>query len=127
MAKDGTWVDHMFIQITAWYMGLDILILTTSSQPKYPFIHISGHIANCGELKSGPPILIGNYTNVHYQSLLNHDKDKNKGNHHEKKEGVIAENKQTQDFTFYQNEKRKTFQILKNGKIKCPGDLYFHH
>ena len=27
MAKDGTWVDHIFIQMTAWYMALDILIL----------------------------------------------------------------------------------------------------
>ena len=27
MVKDGTWVDHIFIQMTAWYMDLDILSL----------------------------------------------------------------------------------------------------
>ena len=30
MAQDGTWVDHIFIQMVAWYMELDLLILTTS-------------------------------------------------------------------------------------------------
>ena len=42
MAKDGNWVDHIFIQMTAWYMTLDILLLTTSSQPPNPFIIING-------------------------------------------------------------------------------------
>ena len=23
MAQDGTWVDHIFVQMTAWFMGLD--------------------------------------------------------------------------------------------------------
>ena len=31
MERDGTWVDSVFIQITAWLIGLDIQILTTSS------------------------------------------------------------------------------------------------
>ena len=65
MAKDGTWVDHIFIQVTAWYMALDILILTTSSQPPKPFIIIEGK-GNATD----PPLILGNYTNVHYQSLL---------------------------------------------------------
>ena len=42
MAKEGTWVDHIFIQMTAWYIALDIQILTTSSKPPNPFIIIKG-------------------------------------------------------------------------------------
>ena len=67
MAKEGTWVDHIFIQMTALYMALDILILTTSSQPPNPFIIIKGKDNDTG---SEPPLILGNYTNVHYQSLL---------------------------------------------------------
>ena len=63
MGKMGTWVDHIFIQMTAWFMNLDILILTTSSQPKNPFIHISGQIKNTHENISGPPLILGNFTN----------------------------------------------------------------
>ena len=44
MAKDGTWVDHMFVQVLAWYMELDILILTPSSNPENPFIFINGTV-----------------------------------------------------------------------------------
>ena len=70
MGKDGTWVDHIFIQMAAWYMTLDILILTTSSKPENPFIVISGHTNTTHASDSDPPLLLGNYTNVHYQSLL---------------------------------------------------------
>ena len=65
--KEGTWVDHIFIQMTAWYMTLDITILTTSSKPENPFIIIKGKENDAG---SGPPLILGNYTNIHYQSLL---------------------------------------------------------
>jgi hypothetical protein len=68
MANDGTWVDHMFVQVLAWYMELDIL--TTSSQPENPFIVINGNLNNVPQIASGPSLLLGNYTNVHYQSLL---------------------------------------------------------
>ena len=70
MEQDGTWIDSVFIQVTAWYIGLDIKILTTSSKPENPFIVISGNINNPLVNSGGPPILIGNYTNIHYQSLL---------------------------------------------------------
>ena len=70
MERDGTWVDSVFIQITAWFIGLDIQILTTSSKPDNPFIFISGNIDNTSMKSDGPPILVGNYTNVHYQSLI---------------------------------------------------------
>ena len=60
MGKDGTWVDHIFIQMTAWYMTLDILILTTSSKPENPFIVISGHTNITHASDSDPPLLLGN-------------------------------------------------------------------
>merc|ERR1711888_372243 len=48
MAQNGTWVDHMFVQMAAWYMELDILILTTSSKPDAPFLFICGDIDKSG-------------------------------------------------------------------------------
>ena len=44
MGQDGTWVDSVFVQVTAWYMGLDIKILTTSSKPENPYIIVTGDI-----------------------------------------------------------------------------------
>ena len=70
MAREGVWVDHLFVQMTAWYFELDINILTTSSKPPNPYIVISGNVNQTHDFVSGPPLLIGNYTNVHYQSLL---------------------------------------------------------
>ena len=70
MAEEGIWVDHLFVQMTAWYFELDIKILTTSSQPPNPYIVISGNVNQIPNFVSGPPLLVGNYTNVHYQSLL---------------------------------------------------------
>ena len=70
MAKDKTWVDSHFVQLTAWYIELDILILTPSSKRGNPFIKIQGNISNMEASASGPPLLLGNYTNIHYQSLL---------------------------------------------------------
>ena len=119
MAQDGTWVDHMFVQMTAWFMRLNILILTTSSLPDSPFIHISGNLTQSEEPQSGPPILIGNYTNVHYQSLLNDNRHKEKDNDKKssnKEQGI----QQNDDFTYIQDRKIKCFQTFNNGKIMCP-------
>ena len=54
----------MFVQVTAWFLGLDIKILTTSATQKTPFIVLYGDINNVDKLSSGPPLLIGNYTNA---------------------------------------------------------------
>ena len=70
MGKEGVWVDTVFVQLTAWYIGLDIKILTTSSTPENPFIIVSGNIDASSIAVRGPPLLLGYYTNVHYQSLL---------------------------------------------------------
>ena len=91
MAQDGTWVDHIFIQMVAWYMELDLLILTTSSQPENPFIFISGNIDNILAPDSIPPLLLGNYTNVHYQSLLLAHREMTQGNEQESNGNTVSQ------------------------------------
>ena len=46
MGQTGAWVDSTFVQVTAWLIGLDILILTTSSRKDQPFIQIIGNLNN---------------------------------------------------------------------------------
>ena len=110
MAQDGTWVDHIFVQMTAWFMRLDILILTTSSLPESPFIQISGNYSQSEEPQIGPPILIGNYTNVHYQSLLNDNRHTKKDNDEEKSSITEQGSKENDDFTYFQNGEIKRFK-----------------
>ena len=121
MASDGTWVDHMFVQMTAWFMGLDIFILTTSSVPASPFIIIDGNINESVRVQTGPPILIGNYTNVHYQSLLNDHHYMNEGINKNKK--IIpdqASKEESNDFVYYQNGETMTFKNKGEAKYECP-------
>ena len=37
MLTDGTWVDYTFVQATAWFLGHDILITTTTSRKDQPY------------------------------------------------------------------------------------------
>jgi uncharacterized protein YuzE len=109
MAQEDIWVDYLFVQVCAWYMELDMLILTTSSTLTDPFIFISGNFHNLPAPLSGPPLLLGNYTNVHYQSLLpinsNRKKIKN------------PENKTL--FEFNNNGKVISFKITEENGILC--------
>ena len=118
--------------MTAWYMTLDILILTTSSKPENPFILISGHENTTDASNSDPPLLMGNYTNVHYQSLL----PGQIVNLHEKKheshllkqsisktntkepENSLEENRD--DFIFRQGKLEIAFKSLGMSKWQCP-------
>ena len=69
MEEDRTWVDHKFIQATAWLIECDMLIMDTTCTVENPYIHISGNIENeyigCKEL-----LYLGSKSNCHYQSLL---------------------------------------------------------
>ena len=67
MLTDGTWVDFTFVQATAWFLGHDIMITTTTSRKDQPFISICGHI---NDQCQGEKIILGCKSNVHYQSLL---------------------------------------------------------
>ena len=70
MVADKTWVDFWFIQSTAWYLQLDMWIITTSSTENSPYIEISGNLEE-GVIPVNRPILIlGTKSNCHYQSLI---------------------------------------------------------
>jgi hypothetical protein len=125
MGHEGTWVDSVFVQVTAWYMGLDIQILTTSATPKNPFILVTGNITNTQVSSAGPSLLLGNYTNVHYQSLLplkmnvqyrpQTNLARTSG---EKKEKIdIAE---TDDFIYMHNGEKVIFPTVEREKLQCP-------
>ena len=79
MLKDGTWVDSHFVQLTAWYIELDIYILTPTSIPTNPFIKVQGNILNMDICAPGPKLFLGNSTNVHYQPLLPLQQSSNTG------------------------------------------------
>ena len=112
MGRNGTWVDHIFIQMTAWFMKLDMMILTTSSRPENPFIHLSGNLRTIPENTSGPPLLLGNYTNVHYQSLLEDNE--------EKQQGMENNDTKTEEFIFTEDRMTLIFKSSPRGQLKCP-------
>ena len=71
MWKDKIWADETFIQVTAWYLGLDIKILSTVSKPTTPFITVKGEEGFLSESsKPRPKLFVGYYPFLHYQSLL---------------------------------------------------------
>ena len=130
MAQDGTWVDHIFIQMTAWYMKLDILILTSSSQPEHPFIFISGNATDAQGTSSNPPLLIGNYTNIHYQSLLQdqrltsvtkvHESENEKKLRANRSDQIKSLGIKSDKFIFKQGKLEITFKSLDIQKWECP-------
>ena len=70
MTQNYEWVDYIFIQSTAWFLGHDILIITTTSTENHPFITISGNLLNENIPCQGIQLIIGSKSQVHYQSLL---------------------------------------------------------
>ena len=63
------WADGWFIQVTAWYLGLDLWIFDTACQ-EFPYItEIQGNMDNP---EDGTPceLVLGYLHNAHYQSLL---------------------------------------------------------
>ena len=56
MGLEGTWVDSIFVQVAAWYIGLDIKILVTSAKAENPFILVTGSIDNINESTDGPQL-----------------------------------------------------------------------
>ena len=70
MVRNYEWVDYIFIQSTAWFLGHDILIVTTTSTEDHPYLTISGNLIDEKIPCPGIPLTIGSKSNVHYQSLL---------------------------------------------------------
>ena len=58
------------MQATAWYLQLDIWIVSTSSTESSPYIVISGNLGDGIRPSDGPIITLGTKSNCHYQSLL---------------------------------------------------------
>ena len=124
MGRVGTWIDSVFVQVTAWYIGLDIKILITTAKAEHPFIIVTGSIDHINESSDGPQLLIGNYSNVHYQSLLpltmglNIRNNPSESNFEERNENTPSE--ETDDFIFMQNRNKVIFHSLKDNKFQCP-------
>ena len=70
MIRNYEWVDYIFIQSTAWFLGHDIIIVTTTSTEQNPFITISGNLVDENMPCQGIELTIGSLSQVHYQSLL---------------------------------------------------------
>ena len=74
MSKDKVWVDSTFIQGAAWLLNHDIIIVTTTSTRKNPFIRVNGNRSNRDLHSEGTPLILGCKSQSHYQSLLTTDK-----------------------------------------------------
>ena len=121
MGLEGTWVDSIFVQVAAWYIGLDMKILVTSAKAENPFIIITGSINNINNSSNGPQLLLGSYSNVHYQSLLpltmdlNNPQTRHFGN---EKENLF--NVEIDDFIVMHNGDKVIFHSLKDKQLQCP-------
>ena len=121
MGQTGTWVDSSFVQVAAWFIRLDILILTTSSKIENPFIRINGNIESQDEATSEPHMLLGNYTNVHYQSLLPLYKNKIQSSKKVSETEMNAENdSKRDDYIFIHNGDQIVFLSKENENLQCP-------
>ena len=67
LIKQGEWGDQIFLQCTALYLRLNILIFSTSSSEENPLTQITGT-----DDGTRPDLILG-YTGNHYQSLLPSD------------------------------------------------------
>ena len=72
LMKPTIWVDAASVQVTAWFLGMDLLIVSDSSNSQDPFtrIHSSFDDIPNGSTKE---ILLGAKTGSHYQSILPKD------------------------------------------------------
>ena len=104
-------------------MNLDIMILTTSSRSEDPFIHLHGNITEIPGNLSGPPLILGNYTNVHYQSLIPHDHQGEtsiRTQKHDPTNQIIPEEEKKEEFIFVQNGMTLIFKRVQLGRFECP-------
>ena len=77
MAKDGEWVDAVFVQATAWYLYSDIhLIPTATATKENPFFTINGNYTFETASCPGPALLLSYNSSLHYQSVLPIDEQK---------------------------------------------------
>ena len=70
MARDGVWVEEVFVWATAWFLTRDIWIVWDTATPQTPLSFFSGDKGGNGTACPGVPLIIGHHTDTHYQSLL---------------------------------------------------------
>ena len=70
MARDGVWVEEVFVWATAWFLNRDIWIIWDTATPQNPLSFFSGDREGMGADCPGVPLIIGHHTDTHYQSLL---------------------------------------------------------
>ena len=72
-------------------------------------------------MTSSPPLLIGNYTNVHYQSLLPKLETMNQEKKETLKNSNLTLNEQkNDDFIFLHNGDTIIIRIIEKVKFQCP-------
>merc|ERR1711983_38373 len=69
LMKPTIWVDAASVQVTAWFLGMDLLIVSDSSNSQDPFTRVHSSFDDVPN-DSTKEILLGAKTDVHYQSLL---------------------------------------------------------
>ena len=67
MKRNGCWVDHPFIQLTANLLKRNIIIVTIYKQDG---TNGSGKIKIEADEPNGSPLYLLNYDNIHFQSIF---------------------------------------------------------
>ena len=68
MKRDGCWVDHPFIQLTANLLKRNIVIITINKEDG---TNGSGRVEIlANESNESPPLYMLNYDNIHFQSIF---------------------------------------------------------
>ena len=75
MKQNKVWADHPFIQVTAWLLERDIFVVLDSASLKSLFMTFSGSREGREEPCPQAPLLVGNDSNQHFQSLLPEDEE----------------------------------------------------
>ena len=66
MSRQFEWVDHIFIQATAWFLNHDIFIITTTSTRENPYIFIEGKGPSGDFKRPENSLILGCKSQVHY-------------------------------------------------------------
>ena len=146
MVQNYVWVDHLFVQSTAWYLNHDIMIVTTTGTNEHPYMIVDGNLLSEVTRNNGCPLILGCNTGIHYQSLLPLDisvpfnvndkeqviksqqklipklKCEAKESNYCRKESPISyhDKMKVTSFEYSCNNTTMTFNIFPNRTIECP-------
>ena len=63
--KTKVWAEGPVVQVTAWLLHRDILVISEGSKESNPYLSIPGDKEHLF-----PPIVLGNVAGCHYQSYI---------------------------------------------------------